>query len=545
MPLGGLGHVGGNMMVYETVDDLIVVDCGILFPTADQPGVDYIIPDISYVLDRRDKLRAYILTHGHEDHLGALPYVFPEAPAPVYGTPFTLALLQNKLTEHPDLDLTTRPMNDREPFTLGDFRIDPIPVTHSIPQAVALAIWTPAGCVVHTGDFKLDAEPLDGRMTDLDAFRALGESGVTALLSDSTNAERSGHTWGERQVAGTLEELITGAPRRVFVTTFASHMHRIQTLLDASHRAGRKVMPVGRSVTRNIQLGLEKGILKTSFAALRDPTDFDKIRPEHLTVIASGSQGEPRSAMTRIAAGQHGHVRIEPGDRIILSSRRIPGNERAIGKMVNNMWRLGADVIDDRLARVHASGHAFNDEQRHILDLCRPRFFVPIHGEYRHLVRHASIARQAGVAEERIFVIEDGQPLELTRNGDTVDMRRGEPVSSGHVFVDGKGIGDVGEIVLRDRRVLAKTGIVLCVVILGDDGSLVDEPHIVTRGVIHVDANPELMERAVACVRQLFEGDDPCVDVNDCSEQVRLTLRRFFRRELDRRPLILPVIMEL
>jgi ribonuclease J len=543
IPLGGLGHVGGNMMAYETADDLVVIDCGVLFPTTDQPGVDYIIPDVSYLLERRSKLRAIVLTHGHEDHLGALPYVLPQLETPIYGTRFTLALLEGKLGEHPALKPELKLIQDRTPFAIGGLTFEAIPVTHSIPDAVAFAIRTPAGIIVHTGDFKLDGHPLDARQTDIDAFRRLGDAGVVALFSDSTNAEKPGHTWDERDVGLALDELIGSASRRVVVTTFASHIHRIQMIVEASERAGRKLVPIGRSMQQNIQLALERGLLKARFGAFVDAGEFGRLPPAGVTVIAAGSQGEPESAMTRIATGRHSQVQIEAGDRVILSSRRIPGNERAIGSMVNHLFRREAEVIDDRSAKVHTSGHAFNDEQREMLALCRPQFFVPIHGEYRHLVRHAALAREAGISAANIGVIEDGQPLEFRREGGEVRMRRVPTVTAGHVFVDGKGIGDVGEIVLRDRRVLAETGMVLCVVILREDGVLVGGPDLVTRGVLHVDANQELLARAAAEVREAITDRDGLIDAADCGERIRQALRRFFRRELDRRPLILPVVM--
>ena len=545
IPLGGLGHVGGNMMAYETADDLVAIDCGILFPTADQPGVDYIIPDVGYLVERKSKLRGIVLTHGHEDHIGALPYILPQLDVPIYGTRFTLALLEGKLGEHPALEPNLRLIQDRVPFPVGGLTFEPIPVTHSIPDAVAFSIRTPIGTVIHTGDFKLDGRPLDGRRTDVEALRQLGDTGVIALFSDSTNAEKPGHAWDEHEIGETLEPLVAGATRRVIVTAFASHIHRVQMIVTASERAGRKIVLVGRSMQQNVQLALERGFLKAHFGAFVDASEFERLPPREVTVIASGSQGEPESAMTRIATGRHGQVRVEAGDRVILSSRRIPGNERAIGSMVNHLFRLDVEVIDDRSARVHASGHAFNDEQREIIDLCRPRFFVPIHGEYRHLVRHAALAREAGIVAQNVSVIEDGQPLHFSRHGADVRMRRGVAVQAGHVFVDGKGVGDIGEIVLRDRRVLAETGMVLCVVILREDGVVVGGPDLVTRGVLHVDANQALLARAAEEVRTVVERREGFADAADCGERIRQVLRRFFRRELDRRPLILPVVMSI
>ncbi|MBI5511992.1 MAG: ribonuclease J [Deltaproteobacteria bacterium] len=545
IPLGGLGHVGGNMMVYETEDDLVVIDCGVLFPSVDQPGIDYIIPDVTYLTARRHKIRGIVLTHGHEDHLGALPYVLPQLDVPVFGTRFTLALLESRLGEHKELRPDLRLIQDHAPFKVGGLTVTAIPVAHSIPDAVALAIDTPAGVILHTGDFKVDDHPRDGRMTDKQALSRLGDAGIVALFSDSTNAGVPGHTTSEAVVATTLATLVASAPHRVVVSAFSSNIHRLQSVVEASEAAGRKVVAVGRSMQQNTQLALERGYLKARFGAFVELDQAQALRRDRITVLASGTQGEPMSALSRLAAGEHGQLQLEPGDRVILSSRKIPGNERAIGTLVNHLYRLGVEVLDDHTPGVHASGHACADEQREMLALCRPRFFVPVHGEYRHLVRHAALARDSGVDAARICIVEDGQPVELWGQGADIRLVRGAAVQSGHVFVDGKGVGDVGEIVLRDRRVLAETGMVLCVVILREDGTLVGGPDIVTRGVVHVDANQELLGRATEAVRKVLGDPGDCRDAANCAEKIRQTLRRFFRRELDRRPLILPVVMSM
>ena len=543
VPLGGLGHIGGNALAIENDTSLVIVDCGLLFPSEDQPGVDYVIPDLTWVRERRDKLRGIILTHAHEDHLGAIPYVWQDLLTPVYGSPFTLAMLAVKLAEFPECTPTLRPFADREEVRLGDLVVRPLAVTHSIPGAVALAIDTEVGTLVHTGDFKLDPAPLDGRVTDEGSLRALGAAGVTLLMSDSTNAEKAGHTYGERVVADALTQLIASAPFRVVVTAFSSNLFRLRSIIEASEAAGRRVVLAGRSVDQNVNLGLERGLLHARQGTLRAPDDFDALPRSAVTVIAGGSQGEPQSALSRIALGRHSEIALEPGDRVIFSSRRIPGNERAVAAVVNNLCRLGVEVLDDRAGHVHASGHAFNDEQRAMVEWCRPRFFVPVHGEYRHLWQHGAIAREAGVAPERVFVLEDGQTLELARGAAGVEARRGEPVPAGVVYVDGKKVGDVGEVVLRDRRVLAETGMVLCVVVLDEAGGLVAGPDIVTRGVLHEEAGQELLARAADEVRQALRRLEVHADHATRSEEVRVTLRRLFRRELDRRPLVIPVVM--
>ncbi len=543
VPLGGLGHIGGNAMAIETDDSLVLVDCGLLFPTEDQPGVDYVIPDLGYVIERRDKLRAILLTHGHEDHLGAIPYVWDELRVPVYGTPFTLGLLGAKLAEFPECRPVLRALDDDVPVELGDVTVRPIPVTHSIPGAVALAFETEVGAVVHTGDFKLDRQPLDSRPTGERALRALGDRGVTLLMSDSTNAEKDGHTYGEAVVADTLRELIAGAPFRVVVTAFASNAFRLRSVIAASEACGRKVILAGRSVDQSVRIAVERGLIRVSSGTLLGPEDFASLPRSATTIIAGGSQGEPQSTLSRMALGQHADLRIEQGDRVILSSRRIPGNERAVAAVVNNLTRLGADIVDDRTARVHASGHAFREEQRAMIEWCRPTYFVPVHGEYRHLARHAALARECGVAAENAIVIEDGQPLEFRRQGERVLPRRTEPVTAGFVYVDGKRVGDVGEVVLRDRRVLAETGLVMCVVVLDETGRIVAGPDIVTRGLLHEEDSQELLAQAGDDVRTALEALDGHADHATRTAEIRTALRRLFRRELDRRPLVIPVVM--
>ncbi|HET6346316.1 MAG TPA: ribonuclease J, partial [Myxococcota bacterium] len=455
------------------------------------------------------------------------------------------ALIRNKLTEFPDIDYDLREMRDRQRFRLGAFDIDPLAVTHSIPHAVALAMRTPVGVVVHTGDFKIDPDPLDGRLTDIPGLRAYGEEGVAVLLSDSTNSEKSGHTWSERDVEGTLREIIERAPYRVFLTTFASHIDRIQAVLDGAMHAGRRVIPLGRSMQANIGMALEMGLLRASPSILAEASEFPSLPRNKVVVLAAGSQGEPMSSMTRLAEARLTPVAVEPGDQVIFSSRRIPGNERAIGQMMNNLVRLGAEVITDHAARVHSSGHGFNEEQLQMLSLCRPRAFVPLHGEYRHMVRHAALAAEAGVHPDRIFVTEDGFPLEVTRIDGDLMVERLPKVQAGLVFVDGKGIGDVGEVVLRDRRILSESGIIVCVVIMSSDGRVVAGPELATRGVVYVDESLELLHRAAESVREALDNAAHAIELETYMEEVRLALRRFFRRELDRKPLIVPMVIKL
>ncbi len=543
VPLGGLGHIGGNMMIYETQDDMIMVDCGVLFPTHDQPGIDYVIPDISYVVQHKAKLRGIVITHGHEDHIGALPYVLPRLPVPVWATRFTIALLEGKLAEHPKIKPDLRLLRDREAVAIGDFTVTPLAVTHSIPDAVALAIKAPCGTVVHTGDFKIDPEPLDGRVTDTEGLSQLGYAGVDLLVSDSTNAEKPGHTWSEREVAEVLGSYISSAPHRVFLTTFASHMDRLQTVLDAAASAGRQVMTIGRSMQQNLAMGLERGFLRGKPSQLVGIEAFGRVARDKLVVLITGSQGEPHSALSRLAAGKLRPAVVEAGDRVILSSRRIPGNERQIGTVVNSLYRQGAEVVGDHHARVHSSGHGFQDEQMEMIKLTRPRFFLPVHGEYSHLVHHRALALQGGVAPDNAHIVEDGQPLRMTRDGSTVTLARDGEVPHGLVFVDGKGIGDIGDIVLRDRMNLAEGGVLVCALVFTHDAKLVAGPYLATRGLVYLEKNIPLLQRAGAQVRKEIVGLSGLPDDARITDVARQSLRRFFKQELDRKPVILPVVI--
>lgn len=546
VPLGGLGHIGGNLMVYETPDDLFLVDCGVLFPTVEEPGIDYVVPNIRYVLERRDKLRGIVLTHGHEDHIGALPFLLPMlGQTTLWATRFTAALIRNKMAERPEIAFDLVTIQDRRAFAVGKIHVEALAVTHSIPDAVALAIATPAGIIVHTGDYKIDPDPLDGRLTDSKGFRALGGAGVALLCSDSTNSLKPGRTWSEREVQTALREVIGKAPHRVFLTTFASHIDRIQAVCDAAAAAGRKVIALGRSMRNNIATARELGLLKVDEDRIVDMEDFDRYPRNEVVVLASGSQGEPFSSMTRIAQDRLGPVKLERDDMVIFSSRRIPGNERAISNMTNELVRLGARIVGDHEARVHSSGHAFNDEQLDMLRWCRPKFFLPLHGELRHMVAHAELAQGAGVPKENTFVLENGWPLILERGADGQSRaRRLDQVESGLLFVDGKGIGDIGEVVLRDRRYLAEAGIIACVVVLTAHGDVALPPELVTRGLVYVDESQPLLDRARQAVLKAI-GRDVSEEDDDVREQVRLALRRFFKQTLGRKPIVVPVVLRL
>lgn len=538
--MGGVGRIGGNMMVYETISDLIVVDCGACFPGPDEPGVDWLVPKIDYLLTRRDKLRAYLITHGHEDHIGALPHILAQLPAPVHATRFTMALIERKLGER-EMSAEIAELRDGAPVELGSIAVEPLAVTHSIPGAAALAVSTPAGVLIHSGDFKLDPTPLDGRLTATERLADLGRAGVTALLSDSTNAQQPGHTSSEQCVSVSLRRLISEAPHRVLVTTFSSNVFRLQSIIDASAAAGRRVTPVGRSCRQILQLSLERGYLRAPHGIFVEPEKLGSLARGESTIIASGCQAEEYSAFASITRGQHAQVRLEPGDWAIMSARRIPGNEHTINRAVNALLRQGIEVLDDRnQTDIHASGHAYAAEQEQLIELCAPRFFIPIHGEHRHLRAHANTAAALGF---EAHLIEDGQPLELTRDGRRVTAHLAAPEPAGYVCLDGTDA--VPDIVTKDRRILNDVGFVSGAVVIGPDGRLAAAPEIITRGVIHVDENVDLLDAAAREVGDAVAGLALGAGEPEIQEAVRLTLRRFFRRELGRRPVILPVVITL
>jgi ribonuclease J len=543
IPLGGLGEIGLNMMLVESGDDTIAVDCGLMFPDDELPGVDYVIPDFSHALAKGPGFRAVILTHGHEDHVGAIPYLLRTAGVPVYGTPLTLALIGEKLREHGLLEgADLRVMRPREAFEVGPFRIEPIRVTHSIVDGIGLAIDTPAGTVVLTGDFKLDPSPLDGERSDDRRFAELGDRGVLVLCSDSTNVDRPGHTRSELEVGAALAERFGRASGRIILATFASHIHRIQQVLTQAARFGRRVALLGRSMERNVAVAAELGYLRVPEGLLLPLEELVALPPERQVILSTGSQGEPNSALTLMAAGEHKHVQVARGDLAIISARVIPGNERTVGRVINQLYRLGAEVLYDDNAFVHVSGHASQEDLRRMLELTRPRYFVPVHGEYRHLLGHARLAAAAGVPPEHIFLIEDGAGLEVTPSGARV--LQGFP--AGRVLVDGKGVGDVGAVVLRDRQLLNEDGVIAVSLAVDGKGALVAGPEIATRGVVYVkDSEPLLEALRAAIIAALGERlpDEP-TDREALAARVRTTVRQFVNQRLQRKPVVLPMILE-
>jgi len=542
IPLGGLGEIGLNLLVLEYGDTAIAVDCGVMFPDEQMLGIDVAIPDTTYIRGLGARFKAIFLTHGHEDHIGALPYVLAEFNVPVYGTPLTLGFVRERMREH-GLSVTLTAYGS-EPCRVGPFAVEPFAMTHSIPDAVGLAIRTPAGMVVHTGDFKLDQTPLDGRLPDLTRLADLGAEGVALLFSDSTNVETPGVTPSERTVGAELDTIFRQATGRILITTFSSHIHRMQQVVDLAVRFGRRVAVVGRSLTSHVGVARELSLLHVPEGTLIDIGAARDLPPDRVVIITAGSQAEAASALVRIAMDAHKQVSLSPGDTVVLSSRIIPGNERAISSLVNHLYRRGAHVHYGRLSRVHVSGHASQEELKLVMNLVRPRHFVPVHGEYRHLVRHIVLATGVGIPAERCHLLEDGDVLELDAAG---TARRGERVTAGRVFVDGKGIGDVEDVVLRDRRHLSEDGLVLAVLAIHhQSGEIIAGPDLVSRGVVGEEAGPEVLERARGAVMESLAAINPesRTDPVEVKEEVRRALRRYFKR-FDRRPVILPFVMEM
>ena len=544
IPLGGLGEIGLNMMLVEFGDDVVAVDCGLMFPDPDElPGIDYVIPDFSYAVAKRDGFRAVLLTHGHEDHIGALPYLLRTTRIPVYGTPLTLALVAEKLREHNLLETADlRPMKPHDRIEAGPFRIEPIRVTHSIADGIGLAIDTPVGTIVHTGDFKLDPTPLDGETPDYKRFTELGEHGVLLLCSDSTNVGRPGHTRSELDVGVALRERFQRASGRIVVATFASHIHRIQQVLTLAAEHGRRVALLGMSMEKNVRVASELGYLRVPADLVMPLDDLVALPPGRQVILSTGSQGEPNSALSLLATGEHRAMQVERGDLVIISARVIPGNERTIGRVINALLRRGADVLYEDNAFVHVSGHASQEDLKLMLNLTRPRYFMPVHGEYRHLLGHARLAESVGLASDRVFLVEDGAVVEMTKTAARVIGHL--PVD--RVLVDGKGIGDIGSVVLRDRQILAESGLVAVSLVIDRTGRVVSGPEIASRGFVYMQENRPLIDEIKQAVMDAVTGRDPATpgDREAIGALVRTTVRQFINQRFQRKPIVLPIILE-
>lgn len=544
IPLGGLNEIGKNLTVFEYENEIVVVDCGLAFPEDEMLGVDIVIPDISYLEKNKDKVKAILITHGHEDHIGAIPYFLKKINVPVYGSKLSLGLIKVKLAEH-NLEKQTKlvTVEPRQVLKFGKFKVEFIRVTHSIADSMAIAITTPVGTVLHTGDFKIDYTPIDGGYMDLQRIAELGKEGVTLLLSDSTNVQRPGHTMSERSVGKELDRLFTNCTKRIIVATFASNVHRMQQIINSAVKFKRKVAVVGRSMVNVLAVSQELGYLNAPEGTIIDIDKIGMYNPDQLVIITTGSQGEPMAALSRMSVGEHKKVQITPDDMIIFSSSAIPGNEKSIGKIVDELERLGAEVIQNQIADVHVSGHACQEELKLMLSLVRPKYFMPVHGEYRFLKQHGQLAVDTGVAKENVFIMENGRILEIDKNSAKMTTQ----VTSGIVLVDGLGVGDVGNIVLRDRQLLSENGMIIVVISLDrKTAKVVSGPDIVTRGFVYVRENEPLIDEIKEVAKK---------ELSKCEEQnirewstiktkVRESLIKYIYSKTKRQPMILPILMD-
>ena len=543
IPLGGLGEIGKNMTVVRVGDEILVIDSGLMFPEEDMLGVDLVIPDISYLLENRDMIKAIVLTHGHEDHIGALPYVLKQLNVPVYGTRLTLGILEGRLKENGVDSSNLHSVMQGDIINVGCFSVGFIRVNHSIPDAVGLSIKTPVGMIVHTGDFKLDYTPIDGKMTDFRRFSELGNKGVLLMMADSTNAERAGHTPSESTVGASFDKAFHGARSRIIVATFSSNVHRIQQVIDTAVRYKRKVAILGRSMVNVVTISLELGYITAPEGTIIDIDEINNYRAEQIVIVTTGSQGEPMSALTRMAMSDHRKVTIVPDDTVIISATPIPGNEKLVSKTIDNLMRLGANVVYGRDKEVHVSGHASREELKLMHNLVRPKFFIPVHGEYHHLVQHAKLAQELGMPKDHIFLGENGYVFEFTRDKGQVAGK----VTAGMVMVDGLGVGDVGNIVLRDRRQLSQDGILIIVIAMDRaSNTVVGGPDIVSRGFVYVRESEALMDEARARVEQALDRcqDEGVKEWAAIKANVRDALGRYLFEKTRRRPMILPIIQE-
>ncbi len=545
IPLGGIGEVGKNMTVIEYGDDIIVVDCGLSFPREDMLGVDYVIPDISYLKKNKEKIRAVLITHGHEDHIGATPYLLEDMGAPVYGTDLSLALIDTKIADRNKVEgVEFKEIKPGDKIHAGAFRIDVIQVCHSIDAAVGFAIHTPIGTIVYTGDFKIDYTPTDGKVIDLAKFASLGEKGVLALLSDSTNAEDAGFAMSESKVGETFENYFKKATGRIIVATFASNIHRLQQVITASKRFGRKVCLSGRSMLKIAKVAKELGYLELDENMLVEPEDLEKLDKSKIVILTTGSQGETMSGLVRMAAGEHKKLTIMPGDLVIISATPIPGNERYVSDVINMLYRKGADVINEGVADVHVTGHACEEELKLMLTITKPRYFIPVHGEYRHLYRHAALAESVGIKKKNIFIPEIGKVIEVGKKF----SRFTETVSSGSIIIDGLGVGDVGNVVLRDRKQLSQDGLFIVVVTISSEtGELVSGPDIVSRGFVYMRESGDLLEGAKKIIIEVVEDceKNKVTEWTTIKNRIKKALRSYLYDNTKRNPMILPIIIDI
>lgn len=538
-PLGGLGEIGMNCLALETEEDMVLIDCGLMFPDVILYGVDVVIPRMDFIVSRKHKLRGIVLTHGHEDHIGALAWLAPYLhDIPLYGSEFTLRLALKRLQERNlESHVVPRPVRSGERVALGGFSVTFIPVCHSIIEGFGLGIDTPAGRIVHTGDFKIDRNPLDGHATDLEAFAAFARDGVLLMLSDSTNVEREGFSLTEREILASLDDVFAGARGRILVTLFATHIQRMQEVFDLATKHGRKVAFTGRSLVANIDVARELGHLRFNRQNSCEMEELAYLDDSRIVILLTGSQGEPLSALSRVARSEHRQINIHKGDTVVMSSRFIPGNTRAITRVINDLYRQGASVLYEKVQAIHASGHAHREELKIMLDTVRPKFFVPVHGEYRHLFKHAELAVSRGVAPERAIILENGQPVTLSPAG----VRLEDAVYAESILVDGKGVGDVGQSVLKERQILGGEGLVVVLLVQDEFGTIVFGPSIQSKGFIFEQHFAHILEDAKCIVLDVMEGN-PGGEAFKLEERIRSSLRRFFRKVLERDPVVIPLI---
>lgn len=547
VPLGGLGEIGKNMLVLESGDNLLIIDAGLMFPTSEMHGIDIVIPDGSYVIDRLERVRGVVLTHGHEDHIGALSYFIEQGlRAPVYATALTQGLLEVKLREQKllgEADLHTITADDV--VELAPFTVEFFHTTHSFPDSVGVSVLTPAGRIVHTSDYRFDPTPVDGRPTEEDKLRRWGDEGVLLLLADSTNAERKGSTDSEASLEATLDSVMTEAPGRVLLATFASNLGRVQQVINVARRHGRRVGMVGRSMVNNVRIAIKLGYLDIKEEELLTAGEMESLPGDQVVIVATGSQGEPTSAVVRMSMGDHRQLVLRAGDTVVLSATPIPGNEELFNRTVDNLFRQGANVLYHELGNVHVSGHGGQEDYLRMLALTRPRYFIPVHGEYRHLVLHARLAQQWGLPAERVFILEDGDTVEFgdfSGKGE-IEARRGEKIEAGHVYVDGLGVGDIGNVVLRDRRQLSQEGFIVCIVAVDEyDGEIIYGPEIISRGFVYMREQEDLIRRAQEAVLKVIKKKAPTTVLEN---KIKDALGNFAAREIGRRPMVLPLVIEM
>ena len=544
IPLGGLGEIGLNMMAFEYGDTIFVVDAGLMFPEDYMLGIDYVIPDINYLKENKSKVSGIVLTHAHEDHIGALPYLLKEINAPVFGTRFTLGMVRHKLEEHGLLSSTSlNEISHRKKLKIGIFELEFIRVSHSVVDGIGIAVKTPYGLIVHTGDFKISHTPVDGVMTDLNKFARCGDEGVLALLSDSTNVEKEGYTISDKEIGEALAKIIIESKGRIIVALFASNVARIQQIVNIAKSKGSKVLINGRSIEVSTNIAKDLGYIHIPEGMEIDIKQINDFKDDEIIIITTGSQGEPMSALARMSRGIHKQIKIKEGDTVIFSSKFIPGNEKAISNIINNLYRKGADVIYEKISAIHVSGHAFREELKLMINLTKPEHFIPIHGEYRHLILHTRLAEQVGVSKNKILLAENGQVIEFDENGGRVL----DKIMTGRVLIDGKGVGDVGRSVLKERRMLSRDGFVVVNMVFDEEtGIIVYGPEIVSHGFVFEMEKGHLLEDAKCVILEILEetGPDVHVEIDKIRSQIQSALRKYFYFTIGRRPVILPFIIE-